>query len=57
MALPAITNWDASVAGVLFGAQEYLWWEWGGMGIIGHSLAHDAYLLCEFILSPGVLLV
>ena len=29
----------------------------GGVGITGPFFAHDAYPLCEFILSPGVLLV
>ena len=38
MALPAITNWDASVAGVLFGAQGYLWWEWGEWALPALSL-------------------
>ena len=57
MALPATINCDVSVVEVLYGAQEYLWWEWGEWALPALPLRLMQYLWCEFILSPDVLLV
>ena len=45
MALPAITDWDASVAGVLSGAQGYPWWEWGGWALPAFP-SHMMHIYC-----------